>query len=251
MISLLKGDCLKVMDNLLQENLLIDLAITSPPYDNMRKYDGLLQWNEKIWKAVIIRLFHLTKEGGVVVWVVGDSVISGSESCTSFEQALYFKDCGFSLHDTMIWDKGTPSFPSNKRYGQSFDYMFVFTKGKIKTANLIHDRINKCSGRSRPDRKATKEMGARMNIWTIISEKGRVRENHPAIFPEQLAKDHITTWSNKGDLVFDPFMGSGTTGKMAVLLNRDFIGIEKVSKYFKFAEERISKAKTFSLDRKI
>jgi len=253
-IELLQGDCLERMKEI--ESGSIDLTVTSPPYDNLRTYNGNNElWGEHVWKAVLADLYRVTKDGGVVVWVVGDATIKGSETGTSFRQALYAKECGFNLHDTMIWNKGSFTNPSSNRCHQVFEYMFIFSKKKPKTFNEILDRKNKylgrrgASGRNKNgERKkgyseVKREFGQRFNIWGIsigggISYKGKI--NHPAIFPEQIANDHVISWSNEGDTVLDPFMGSGTTGVACQNLNRNFIGIELDPDYFAIAEERIN-----------
>lgn len=241
------------MDNiegmrLLDDNC-IDLTVTSPPYDNLRTYNGF-SWD---FEGVAKELYRVTKEGGVVVWIVGDATIKGSETGTSFKQALYFKEIGFNLHDTMIWKKSNPfNFGSNNCYIQSFEYMFVFSKGKPKSLNFIHDRVNKSKGDKiisqyrdgdfmkydvENSNYTTKEFGKRHNIWDIPTSSGKGK--HPAVFPEALAQDHILSWSNEGDLVLDPFMGSGTTAKMAKLNNRNYIGFEISKDYCDLAEKRI------------
>ncbi len=239
-------DCLEGL-KLLDDNS-IDLTVTSPPYDNLRTYNGYSFDFENIAKE----LYRTTKDGGVVVWIVNDSTINGSESGTSFKQALYFKEIGFNLHDTMIWNKGSFSFPSKNCYHQVFEYMFVFSKGTPKTINLIYDKPNlsfgvdksgvgrrKIDGTKKIEkRKPAKEFSRRNNWWYIPPQKGK---EHPAVFPEQLANDHIISWSNEGDIVFDPFMGSGTTGKMAKLNNRNYIGFEISKEYCDIAEERLKK----------
>ena len=245
-IQLYQGDCLEVMKNIPDKS--VDLTVTSPPYDNLRKYKGFTFDFESTAKE----LYRLTKDGGVVVWVVGDSTVNGSETGTSFKQALFFKEIGFNIHDTMIFQKhGMPTDP-RLRYFQRFEYMFVFSKGKPKTYNPIAD-VKSCGRKNAngTDRRGdtlivtTKrydypEYSVRGNIWeyNVRNMKGE----HPAMFPEALAKDHILSWSSEGDIVFDPFMGSGTTGKMARLNNRDFIGCEISEDYFKIAQERIEKA---------
>jgi len=258
-IKLHKGDCLEVMKKIPDKS--IDLTVTSPPYDNLRTYNNTLEWGPHIWKPVIAELFRITKNGGVVVWVVGDATIKGSETGTSFKQALYFMECGFNLHDTMIYEKGGQGATgSNLCYLQNFEYMFVFSKGKIKTVHKIKDRKNVRqrvekinSSKRKPTGEKAKskyrmgeEYGYRFNIWKIANggsaTKDKIAFQHPAIFPESLANDHIISWSNKGDIVFDPFMGSGTTGKMALLNGRDFIGIEKDETYFNIAKKRIAGA---------
>jgi len=229
----------------------IDLTLTSPPYDNLRDYDGY----EIDMDSIITELFRITKKGGVVVWVVGDAVINGSETGSSFRQALMFMDKGFKLHDTMIYEKNTSSFPAranSKRYTQIFEYMFVFCKGKIKTGNLICDKPNKWAGYTNWGKnthrkkdgnlvegkkiKPVPEYSPRNNIWKYLVNKGfnskdKESHQHPAIFPEQLAEDHILTWSNEGDVILDCFAGSGTTLKMAKKNNRNYIGIEISEKY--------------------
>ena len=254
--KLLHGDCLERMREIPDGS--VDLTVTSPPYDNLRTYAGTLVWNEDIWKSVISELHRITKEGGVVVWVVGDATIKGSETGTSFRQALYFKEVGFNLHDTMIWEKSTFSAVGalKTRYAPVFEYMFIMVKGKLKTFNPIKDKKNKHFGVKhsgtyrKPDGttkevvgkskgKVVSEFGQRHNVWQINEEKV-LNKLHPAVFPEQLANDHIISWSNEYDLVFDPFMGSCTTGKMAKLNNRRFIGVEKFEEYFNIACDRIS-----------
>jgi DNA modification methylase len=252
-VELLHGDCLQVMKNIPDKS--VDLTVTSPPYDNLRTYNNTLEWGEHVWKPVISELFRITKDGGVVVWVVGDATIKGSETGTSFKQALYFKEVGFNLHDTMIYLKDNCPFPSRNRYYNNFEYMFVLCKDELKTFNKISDRENKSFGRkiSGTNRQKNgetkkikncgneiKQFGVRFNSW-LISD-GKRQSFHPAVFPEQLANDHIISWSNENDVIFDPFMGSGTTGKMAILNGRDFIGIEKDEEYFKMAKNRIEQA---------
>ncbi len=252
-VELLQGDCLELMKDISDGS--IDLTITSPPYDNLRTYNGNIDlWNFDKFKAIAKELYRITKRGGVVVWIVNDATIKGSETGTSFKQALFFKECGFNLHDTMIWKKVSP-FQHKNRYIPCFEYMFVFSKGQRKNANLICDRKNKWGGTQvhGTERQANgqtkklslvqkskkvKEYGARYNIWDISPNKSN-KTGHPAVFPEQLAKDHIISWSNEGDVVLDCFMGSGTTGKMAVLTNRNFIGMEIDKHYFNIAKERI------------
>ena len=233
----------------------IDLTVTSPPYDGLRTYNGYSFPFEDIAKE----LYRVTKEGGVVVWVVGDAVINGSESGTSFRQALHFMDIGFKLHDTMIYEKNGSALPDNCRYLQSFEYMFILSKGKPKTVNFLIDRKNKYperwgSGRVVREKDGTltgrdnykpNEMGRRFNIWRFnsgfgYSSKDVISFQHPATFPEKLAEDHIVSWSNEGDIVYDCFGGSGTTAKMAHKWKRNWILSEISSEYVQIAEKRIA-----------
>ena len=241
-------------------NDFVDLTISSPPYDKMRSYEGsILSFQE--FEKIAQQLYRVTKPGGVVVWVVGDQTKDGTESLTSFKQVLYFKEkCGFKAHDTMIYEKTGFSNPSNNRYHQVFEYMFVLVKGKLKTFNPLKDRKNIYAGQSRwgkntirqvdgtmkerADTEPTKEYGMRFNIWRYavggnVSSPDKIAFNHPAIFPEKLAEDHILSWSNPGDLVLDPLCGSGTTCKMAHTLNRKWIGIDKVEKYIEDSKKRL------------
>ena len=259
MVNIRLGDCLELMKDIPDGS--VDLTVTSPPYDNLRTYNGNIdQWNFEKFKAIAKELYRVTADGGVVVWIVADATINGSETGTSFRQALHFMDCGFNLHDTMIWSK--PSFTAvgalKTRYAQTFEYMFVFSKGKIKTFNALKDRktksrskgkhgtIRQKDGSFRPVSNRGKqygEFGIRYNVWDIPPVISNIeRTGHPAQFPEQLANDHIVSWSNDGDTVLDCFMGSGTTGKMAVLNNRQFIGIELDEGYFNIARKRIEEA---------
>lgn len=232
----------------------IQLTVTSPPYDNLRKYNGYT-WD---FEAVARELYRVTKRGGVVVWIVADATVNGSETGTSFRQALYFKECGFNLHDTMIWNKGAFSAVGTlqTRYASVFEFMFVFTRGKISIFNPLKDRPNKSAGRkmhgtirqidgsvkpiSNPG-VILSDFGQRFNVWEMPAEMRRGIE-HPAPFPEGLAQDHILSWSNPGCTVLDPFVGSGTTGKMAVLNGRSFIGIDISGEYMELSQDRIRKA---------
>jgi DNA modification methylase len=222
----------------------IDLAVTSPPYDNLRKYNGY----SFDFEAIAKELFRVVKVGGVVVWVVADATVNGSESGTSFRQALHFMSLGFNLHDTMIYEKSGMAYPDSTRYNQIFEYMFVFSKGDVKSVNLIKDRPNKFVGTMGGNKRGglcrRGKFGARFNIWRYAngrdnSSEDRIAFDHPAIFPESLAKDHILSWSNEGDLVYDCFGGSGTVAKMAHLEKRNWILSEISSEYAVLAAKRI------------
>ena len=247
-------NCLDTMDKM--PDSFIDLTVTSPPYDNLRTYNGYSFDFESIAKE----LFRVTKDGGVIVWIVGDATIKGSETLTSFKQALYFKEIGFNVHDTMIYEKDAISFPDKSRYQNSFEYMFIFSKGTPSKKNIIYDRKNisfgrKVTGTNRNAKGETKkascygnnikEFGARWNIWRIKTDKGNNKTGHPAMFPEQLANDHIISWSNEGDIVYDCFAGSGTTAKMSIINNRNWIASEISSEYCEIIKERIKIDKGF------
>lgn len=224
----------------------VDLTVTSPPYDGMRKYNGYSFPFEDIAKE----LYRVTKDGGIVVWVVGDATIDGSESGTSFKQALYFMECGFRLHDTMIYSKSNPIPLTHNRYEQKFEYMFVLSKEKIKTFNPINERTNggmavynakvkEAAARRVGEKIKVSEYRYRYNIWEYcVSENDKTK--HPAPFPEQLCADHIFSWSNEGDIVYDCFGGSGTTAKMAHIQKRNWILSEISKEYCQIAEKRIA-----------
>lgn len=244
-------DCLETMSRM-PDNFL-DLIVTSPPYDGIRDFEGFKEFDfENIAKS----LFRVLKDGGCLVWIMGDQTKDFDESCTSFKHALYFKEIGFKLHDTMIYRKIGMSFPEEVRYLPCFEYMFVFCKGRPKTINLIRDRKNEFTGTNQKserqidgtmvkDSYEAKPFGIRFNLWEyhigyMKSYKDEYVSGHPAVFPEKLARDHIWSWSNEGDIVYDPFTGSGTTCKMAISLKRNFIGSEISEKYYKIAQRRIS-----------
>jgi len=238
-------NCLETMAKM-PDNF-IDLTVTSPPYDDLRTYNGYSFDFENVAKE----LYRVMKQGGVVVWVVGDSTKNGSETLTSFRQALFFKELGFGV-ETMIYKKVAVAARGSKHlYEQSFEYMFVMSKGKMKTVNLIRDKKNKYHGHSTRPKKVLKdgtkvdeglriipEYSKRHNVWEF-GGGDKVSNGHPAVFPEQLANDHIISWSNENDLIYDPFMGSGTTAKMAILKNRKYIGSEISEEYCKIIETRI------------
>jgi site-specific DNA-methyltransferase (adenine-specific) len=235
-------NCLDTMAKMPDE--FVYLTVTSPPYDNLRTYNDNIDesWNDSVWKPIIKELHRVTKQGGVVVWVVGDATINGSETGTSFKQALWAMECGFNLHDTMIYEKNSSSYPSNSnslRYTQIYEYMFIFSKNK-PLVNLICDKKNKWAGHkdfSGKLKKPVPDFSPRNNIWKYTTSFNG--ENHPAPFPEQLAADHIRSWSNEGDTVYDPFMGSGTTAKMAHILKRNWIGSELSKEYVNLANKRL------------
>lgn len=227
----------------------IDLTVTSPPYDNLRDYKGF----KFPFKHIARHLYRVTKFGGVVVWVVNDATVNGSETGTSFRQALFFKECGFRLHDTMIYQvAGTGAKGSNLSYWQSFEYMFILSKGRPTAVNRIADLINSAAGKkrsisqkaasinSRTDRRViSPDFSVRPNVW-YYAVGCNDETDHPAPFPESLAADHIKTWSNEGDIVYDCFGGSGTTAKMAHLLNRNWILSEISKEYCDIAEKRLT-----------
>lgn len=253
---LILGDSAQMLGTLDADS--IDLTVTSPPYDNLRTYNGFAFDFETIARE----LYRVTKLGGVVVWVVGDETIDGCETGTSFRQALFFTECGFNLADTMIYQKTDLAFPrhGHRKYPAAFEYMFVLSKGKVKTFNMLRDRRNKragdvmsgtvrnADGTTKPslaNGKVVAEFGARSNVWGYSTGKGKssvdeIAFKHPAIFPEALARDHIASWSNPGDTVLDPFMGSGTTGKAARQMARNFVGIEISAEYMEIAQARIN-----------
>ena len=238
-------DCLETMKEM-PDNF-IDLTVTSPPYDGLRIYNGY-SFN---FEAVAFELHRITKQGGVVVWIVGDSTINGSESGTSFRQALGFKEAGFNLHDTMIWRKTNP-MPKvkTKRYFDVFEYMFILSKGQPKTFNPLM-QPTKLGGKTYDStvKKITK--GKERQRKTFILNTERYKDNiwecaiaqnkteHPAVFPKSLIVDHITSWSNKDDVVYDPFMGSGTTALASKETNRKYIGSEISEEYYQMILDRI------------
>jgi site-specific DNA-methyltransferase (adenine-specific) len=251
--ELICGDCVELMIQMPVES--VDLVVTSPPYDDLRKYQaGQDRFNVA---AVAYGLWRVLKPGGVVVWVVADKTTKGSESLTSFRQALTFKDIGFNVHDTMIYAKDNPIPLNHDRYEQTFEYMFVFSKGKPKTFTPIriplitnysvrpdaHHRKNYNRGNSLRGHNTDKIKG---NIWSYTigmhsSTSDKEAFDHPAIFPEQLAKDHIMSWSNAGDLVLDPMCGSGTTIKAAAELGRHCLGFDVSADYIAIAQKRLDR----------
>lgn len=242
-------ECVNFMKKIDDE--FIDLTITSPPYDNLRNYNGYKFQFEEIAE----QLFRITKNGGVVVWIVGDKIINGDRTLTSFTQALHFQKIGFNVHDIMIYKKRNTPFMRSNAYTNCYEFMFVFSKGKPKKFNPLVT-VTKRQGREKlvVNKKADginkkvwgilKKEKTRTNIWEYAvglhgSTSDKIAFKHPAVFPEKLAEDHILSWTNEGDLVFDPMCGSGTTCKMAKLHNRNFIGVDISEEYCKIAEERI------------
>jgi site-specific DNA-methyltransferase (adenine-specific) len=258
------GNAIDVLSSL--ESNIVDLTVTSPPYDNLRTYNGKIK-DEVVFEngfsfpfvEMARELFRVTKPGGVIVWVVNDQVKNGGETGSSFKQALKFMEIGFTLYDTMIYHKNGAPFPESGRYSQVFEYMFVFSKGKPKTVNLLKDKPNRWAGHTnfgdpskrqkdgdlkKVDKFTISEYGTRYNVWYInngagFSSKDQIAFEHPAIFPESLAEDHILSWTNPGDVVLDPMAGSGTTLKMAKMNNRDYIGIDINEEYVDLCNRRV------------
>lgn len=257
--SIICGDNCEVMRTMPSES--IDLVVTSPPYDDLRTYGGH-SWD---FYGVAWNLKRLLKPGGVIVWIVGDGVVDGGETGTSMRQALHFQKIGLRLHDTMVYEKHSFRFPDESRYYQVWEYMFVFSSGKPKSYSPIEDRKVKLAGanvhgtsidregnRIPDDRggRVYKENGVRHNVWKFAGGKGCTTDDafafeHPAMFPEALARDHILSWSNEGDVVLDPFSGSGTTAKMAKKLGRKYIGIEVNKDYCEIAAKRLEQGVLF------
>jgi DNA modification methylase len=234
--SIRNEDCLVTMADM--PDKYVDMVLTSPPYDNLRAYNGY----SFDFEAVARELFRVIKDNGIVVWVVGDSTINGSETGTSFRQALYFKEIGFKLHDTMIYEKNSPAYPASKnsnRYTQIFEYMFVFAKGTVHK-QLICDKPNKWAGHkdfSGKLKNPVPDFSPRNNIWKYTTSFNGWK--HPAPFPEALAQDHILSWSVEGDIIYDPFAGSGTTAAVSKRLKRKYIGSEISGEYCGMIQERL------------
>lgn len=259
--TIYNANCISVMDKMIETGYKVDLVVTSPPYDDLRTYNDSAPWNFDVFKQVARRLYEVLNDGGVCVWVVGDATKNGGETGSSFRQAIYFTvDAGFKLHDTMIFEKNSSTFPARRdgnRYTQIFEYMFVFVKGKKpRVANLICDKPNKWAGHTswgntiiynkdggRENQgkiNPVPDFSPRTNIWKYtVGFNGR--KGHPAQFPDKLAEDHILSWSNEGDIVFDPFLGSGTTAIAAIRTGRKFLGSEIDPEYFKMCETYIGK----------
>lgn len=249
------SDCLPFMQSV--DSNSVDMVLTSPPYDNLRKYNGY----SFDFFPIAKELYRIMKEGSVMVWVVGDQTVDGSETGESFRQALGFMDVGFKLHDTMIYAKD-PRYAQKNRYGSSFEYMFILSKGNPKIFNpIMRKTMNPGYNKFVTNRNYEGELVSRRytspdetplyNIWYYSSgfmktTKDTEAYEHPAIFPDQLAVDHILSWSNPGDIVFDPFCGSGTTCKMAKRYGRNYIGCDISEKYVSIARKRIDK--TFVLN---
>lgn len=244
------SNCISFMETL-PDNC-IDLTVTSPPYDNLRDYNGYSFDCENIAK----QLYRITKNGGIVVWVVGDKITRGNKTLTSFKQALLFQQTGFNVHDTMIYKKKNTPFMRSNAYTNCFEFMFVFSKGSPKTFNPLKEKTarsgiemlvynKKADGINKKIPGELKKEKTKTNIWEYAVGLGgttndKIAFKHPATFPEKLAEDHILSWSNKGDLVFDPMSGSGTTCKMALLNNRKYLGCDISEEYVEIAKKRLS-----------
>lgn len=243
-------DCVQFMNDEMEENS-VDLTVTSPPYDNLRDYNG---YNFDC-RAIAEGLYRVTKPGGVVVWVVGDKIVKGNKSLTSFRQALTFQEIGFNVHDVMIYKKKNTPFMRSNAYTNCYEYMFVFSKGSPKTFNplkdktvrsgeelLVHNKL--ADGINKKKRGRLNEEKTKTNIWDYAvglggTTRDKIAFQHPAVFPEKLAEDHILSWSNEGDLIFDPMSGSGTTCKMAMINGRNYLGCDISQDYVNIARERL------------
>lgn len=259
--KILHGDCVELMKTIESDS--IQLTLTSPPYDNLRKYKGFNFDFESIAKE----LYRVTKPGGIVVWVINDATIKGSETGTSFRHALGFMEIGFNLHDTMIFQKTNP-IPQiyRKRYNGVFEYMFVLSKGAVEVHNpimidCIHAGLqlkgttykNFSTGEQKRSKLANpvKKQKVKGNIWEYVvgkKKEDQLAKGHPAPFPLQLAIDHVLSWSNEGDIVLDPMCGSGTVCAAAKRTKRKYIGIDISEEYCKLAEARLIDDSQLSLE---
>ncbi|MCQ2350521.1 MAG: site-specific DNA-methyltransferase [Paludibacteraceae bacterium] len=243
-------DCLDGMHKM-PDNC-VDLVVTSPPYDNLRDYNGFCFDFQNIAKE----LYRVMKPTGVVVWVVGDKIVKGDKSLTSFKQCIFFQEIGFKVHDIMIYKKKNTPFMRSNAYTNCFEFMFILVKERVATFNPLKTKTvrtgdemlvynKKSDGVNKKIMGHLNESKTLTNIWEYAvglggSTRDKIAFKHPAIFPEKLASDHITSWSNEGDLIFDPFAGSGTTCKMSKLLNRKYLGFEISKEYTDIARRRIS-----------
>ena len=255
--KVINGNCKEILSNF-DENT-IDLVVTSPPYDDLRDYTQDTVWDFNSFQEIAKQVFRIMKTGGVVVWVVGDKVDKGNKSLTSFKQALFFQEIGFSMFDVIIYEKSGSGPPHKNRYFNTFEYMFILSKGLPKTINILKDKKNRWANSSTygnitrrekdgtltdKGKKIVNEYGARTNIWKYnngngFTTKDKIAYHHPAIFPEKLAEDHILAWSNEDDIVLDPFGGSGTVVKKAIELKRQWIHIDISKEYCEITEKRI------------
>ena len=264
-IELVNGDCAAVLPGLPPA----DLILTSPPYDGMREYGGYSDAFD--FDAVAAACVANLAPGGLLVWVVADQIVDGGDSGTSFRQALSFMGLGLTLHQPMIYQRWSLSGMRKKAYYKDFEYMFVFSKGKLKTANILEDKRNLATG----GRKASKmsglgrsgdnqnsylgltggivpEYGRRGSVWYYNAGKyaGNLKGDldyqtlaeHPAIFPQRLARNHILSWTNPGDLVIDPMVGSGTTLRAAADFGRRAVGIEINPEYCDLIRQRLAQS---------
>ena len=246
-------NCVQFMEHM-DENS-VDLTVTSPPYDNLRDYNGYSFNIQKIAQS----LFRVTKKGGVVVWVVGDKIVKGNRTLTSFKQALVFQEVGFNVHDVMIYKKKNTPFMRSNAYTNCYEFMFIFSKGKPNTFNPLKEKTvrngfemlvynKKADGINKKVLGKLNENKTKTNIWEYAVGYGgttidKIAFKHPAVFPEKLALDHILSWSNEGDLVFDPMCGSGTTCKMAMLSNRNYLGCDISKEYVDISKKRLNQLK--------
>ncbi len=253
--KIILSDCRDGMAAL--SNECIPFTLTSPPYDGLRTYDGLADWN---FMDVAKELYRITMQGGVVVWVVQEQIIDGSESGETSRQRLAFANIGFRLHHTMVMGKlGGIQFSSN-RYGRPLEYAFILSKGPPRYFNPLRDRPNKEAGRVKVflnrnrdgsfapvKRTQVHPYGLRGSIWFYPTGKNNSAKEdyafeHPALMPEQMAEDDILSWTKVGDLVFNPFAGAGTALKMALLNHRSYLGFEINPKYVEIARRRLREA---------
>lgn len=238
----------------------IPLTICSPPYDKLRANNEYKA--EFDFETIAKELLRVTKPGGVLVWVVGNMVLphGQGETDTAEQQIINFKRFGWIKHDTMIYVKDS-RYPEKTRYRQAWEYMIVFSKGEPVVKNLLKDhktvsyynhkwRKNHAGNRQEDGEiKAHNDyevqpFATRENVWFyhngyLKTTPDKIAYEHPAIFPDKLAQDHIKSWSNEGDIVLDCFAGSGTTLKAAAKLRRKYIGIEKSQEYIEIAKKRL------------
>lgn len=266
--TILHGDSAEVMQSF--PDKCIPLTVTSPPYAKMRLYGGH-DYTWETFKSVATQLVRITMEGGVICWVVRNQIVKERENLQAEKEKLFFADdLGLWPHQTIIGaPKGVP-LPQSRRYASNFDYVYVFSKGHPRIVNIIRDRRNSRFGDLKSNRLiresngserlacggeyAIAKWGFRSNLWSYSTggnhtATDRISAKHPARMGEPLAEDLIISFSKPGDLVFDPFAGAGTSLKMALLNQRQWLGVEIFDEYVELIEKRMRLAKWELMER--
>lgn len=234
----------------------VDLMVTSPPYNigidygNKQvngkivgskgvKYSDNLPENQyrKMLKKVIDETKRVLKDDGQI-WFNIKNRYDGKQVIPPFWVMEYFQD--MFLKNLIVWNFDWGG-STNKRFAPRYEFIFFYTKHKDNyTFNL--DEVKIPSLNFRPDRYKN-QLKNPSDVWrmALVSGNEIERTNHPAQYPEELIERIILAGTNDGDVVLDPFMGSGTTAVVAKKLNRHYIGYEIVPEYIEMANERLTK----------
>jgi site-specific DNA-methyltransferase (adenine-specific)/site-specific DNA-methyltransferase (cytosine-N4-specific) len=273
-VRVLMGDCRKVLQNL--ESNSVDLIVTSPPYADQRKstYGGIHHKKYVEWfMPISLELRRVLKPSGTFILNIKEKVVDGERSTYVMELILEMRKQGWMWTEEFIWHKKN-CFPGKwpNRFRDSWERLLQFNKSKdfkmyqeavmVPMGDWAKTRLKKLSetDKRRDESKVNSGFGKNISNWlnrdkayptnvlhlaTECSNK-----NHSAAFPEELPEWFINLFTKRGDVVLDPFMGSGTSVIVANRMGRSSIGIEVVKEYVELVRKELKETQLTLLEPK-